>query len=358
MPLNHDRLLLCYKILHGIFPEDLHIARPLIQMLQHRDQVDQAYRLALSVAQRMLAIGNAGHAIGFLTLCLQLNHPDKEEINDLVKMAHLASSSPAQVSIEPSQSFALIEQLSDQEGLNFLRQGRLKHAEQGDGIVKQGETSQTFYLILEGEVEVHIATEKGRRKTLNILRPGHFFGEFACVYKLPRSATVTAREKLLLLEFSNRSIANLMKQFPLAGDYLMRTVQSRMVHAMTYSIPAFTELPEEDRLWTAEESFVDEYQEEEKIALGQDGKSCNILLYGKVAFSLSTGVDQELVTGSMFGDISPYIQLPANAEIRAKEHTLICRMPENIFHSFMNVYASFEQHIKQVGDSRSKALQG
>jgi CRP-like cAMP-binding protein len=353
MPLNHDSLLLCYKILHKIFPEDLHIARPLIQMLQQRDQVDQARTLALSVARRMLAIGKANDAIGFLSICLQLDHPDKDEINALNRMARITSSSPTQVDRKSSQSFALIDQLSDQEGLNFLKQGHLIHVEQGDDIVRQGETSQTFYLILEGAVDVHITVQKGCRKDLDILRPGHFFGEFACVYKLPRSATVTAREKLLLLEFSDRSVAKLMKHFPLAGDYLMRMVQSRMVQAMTYSIPAFAELAIEDRLWAAEKSIVDEYHEGEQIILDDSGKACYILLSGKAEFKLPTGTDESLVAGSMFGDVSSYIQLPASAEIKASEHTLVCRIPEDIFHSFMNVYASFEQYIKHVGNSRS-----
>jgi CRP-like cAMP-binding protein len=358
MSLNHNRLLLCYKILHNVFPEDMHIARPLIQMLLQRDQIDQAQDLALSTARRMLAIGNAGHAIGFLTICMQLNHPEKEEIKDLGRMAHIASSSsPTHVDHELSRSFALIEQLSDQEGLDFLKQGHFVHAKQGEDIVTQGETSQTFYLILEGEVEVHITVQGGREKNLSTLRPGHFFGEFACVYKLPRSATVTAKGKLLLLEFSDNSIAKLIQHFPLAGDYLMRTVQSRMVHAMTYSSPAFAELPEEDRLWAAEESFLDEYQEGETISLDQSGKSCHILLSGKATLKLPTGADQELKTGSMFGDASPYIQLPSSAQIKAREHTLVCRLPENIFRSFMNVYASFEQHIKQVGNDRSKVFQ-
>jgi CRP-like cAMP-binding protein len=355
MPLNHDCLLLCYKILHKIFPEDLHIARPLIQMLLQRDQADQARTLALSIARRMLAIGNASHAVGFLTICRQLDHPETEEINALGRMARITSSSPAQIDSKPFQSFALIEQLSDQEGLSFLKQGSLIHAEQGDDIVKQGEIGQTFYLILEGEVDIHLTVQKGCRQNLDILRPGHFFGEFSCVYKLPRSATVTAREKLLLLEFSDHSIAKLMKHFPLAGDYLMRMVQSRMVQAMTYSIPAFAELATEDRLWTAEKSIVDEYQAGEQIALDQSGKACYILLSGKAQLRLPTGADVEsLVAGSMFGDVSPYIELPASAEIIASEHTLVCRMPENIFNSFMNVYASFEQYIKHVGNSRSR----
>jgi len=357
MPLNDDSLLLCYKILHEIFPEDLHIARPLIQMLQQRDQVDQTRTMALSVARRMLAIGKANHAIGFLTICQQLAHPDKDEINALNRMARITSSSPTQIDSKSSQSFALIEQLSDQEGLNFLKQGHFIHVEQGDDIVRQGETSQTFYLILEGEVDVHITVQKGCRKDLDILRPGHFFGEFACVYKLPRSATVTAKEKLLLLEFSDRSVAELMKHFPLAGDYLMRMVQSRMVQAMTYSIPAFAELAVEDRLWVAEKSIVDEYQAGEQIILNHSGKACYILLSGKAKLGLPTGTDEHLVAGSMFGDVSPYLELLANAELKATEHTLVCRIPEDIFHSFMNVYAPFEQYIKQTGDSRSTALQ-
>ncbi len=360
MPLNHDRLLLCYKILHNIFPEDMHIARPLIQMLLQRNQIEQAQNLALSTARRMLAIGNAEKTIGFLTICQQLDHPEKEDINSLQKMAKIANNNPlTQEYYKPSHSFALIEQLSDQEGLDFLKQGQLKHVKQGEDIVRQGETSQTFYLILEGNVEVNIMTGKERKKHVNMLRPGHFFGEFACVYKLPRSATVTAIDKLLLLEFSDQSISKLMQHSPLAGDYLMRTVQSRMVHAMTYSVPAFAEIPEEDRLWTAEESILDEYQAGEEIIISsQIGKSCLILLSGKAELRLHAGAKQEELTpGSIFGDVSPYIQLPSSAEIKAREHTLVCRIPENIFQSFMNVYTSFEQHIEQVGDNRSTALQ-
>lgn len=356
MPLNPDCLLLCYKILHKTFPEDLHIARSLIQMLQQRNQVEQARTMALSVARRMLAVGRANDAIGFLTICQQLDHPDKDEINALNRMARITNSSPRQADSKFSQSFALIDQLSDQEGLNFLKQGHFIHVEQGDNVVTQGETSQTFYLILEGEVNVHITTLEGDEKNLDILRPGHFFGEFACVYRLPRSATVTAREKLLLLEFSDRSITKLMRHFPDAADYLMRMVQSRMVQAMTYSIPAFAELAVEDRHWTAEKSIVDEYQKGEQIILDQSKKACYVLFFGKAKLELPTGTDGYLVAGSIFGDVNPHIQLPANAKPVASEHTLVCRIPEDIFHSFMNVYASFEQSIKHAGNSCSKPV--
>ena len=53
MSLTDNNLLLVYRDLHKIFPEDLHIARPLIQMLQTRDDVKHARDLAMNMARRM-----------------------------------------------------------------------------------------------------------------------------------------------------------------------------------------------------------------------------------------------------------------------------------------------------------------
>ena len=350
MPLSDDQLLLSYKILHKVFPEDLHIARPLIQMLLDRQQKEQARDLALGTARRLLAAGNTNYAIPFLAMCQQLDHPEKDEIDALFNMARLASSSslaPAETST--GQTFALIEQLSDTEALGFLKQGRLKHVEDGGIVVKQGDSSQTFYLILEGSVDVCITVDDGHSETVTTLKPGHFFGELACVYKQPRSATIVARENLLLLEFSEHFISQLMGQSQLAGEYMMRTVQTRMIHAMTYKHPAFVDLPEADRMWLAEESNIREYDDGESIPTEEAiSEYCHIMLLGKL--EISSDIDrgkQELAEGDMFCSSFQQIRLPRHSMIKAKEHTLIAEMPENIFNSFMNAYASFEEYVKQ-----------
>jgi len=187
MALNKQELLQSYRMLHQVFPEDLHIARPFIRILQQNESYALAGDLALSMARRMLANGHAAHAISFLTLCRQLNHPNIEEIDCLSDMARFSMSD---MDNEPEQFFALIEQLSDGEGVNFIQQGTLIQVHDGDVIVHQGESSKTFYLILDGCVDVQICLNDGHTITVQTLTSGNFFGEFACVYKLRRSANV------------------------------------------------------------------------------------------------------------------------------------------------------------------------
>ena len=353
MPLSPDQLLLTYKILNKVFPEDLHIARPLIQMLLDRNQKEKARDMALATARRMLAIGNANFAIIFLAMCQQLDHPEKDEIDSLFNMARITSDSTAQLEPASGQTFALIEQLSDAESQGFLQQGQLKYVDEGDIVVRQGDGSQTFYLILEGSVEVYISIGEEHNESVTTLQPGHFFGELACVYKQPRSATVVAKENLLLLEFSEHFISQLMSQSQLAGEYMMRTVQARMIHAMTYKHPAFTDLPEADRLWLAEEARVMEFADGEMIPPSEAVcDDCHIMLLGRLEVIPESDGKQELTTGDMFGSSFHQIRLPRHAEIKAMEHTLVAEMPENIFNSFMNAYASFEGYVRKQASQK------
>jgi len=347
MALDEQELLQSYRMLHEVFPEDLHIARPLIHMLQQHGSHALAGDLALSMARRMLAAGYAAHASSFLTLCRQLHHANMEEIDFLSDMARFSIGGSDKA---PEQVFALIEQLSDSEGRDFIRQGKLQQVREGDIIVRQGEHSKTFYLILDGAVDVQINLKNGHAITVQTLAAGDFFGEFACVYQLRRSASVIASTQTLLLEFSAQAVDQLMQSSPMAGDYLIRTVQSRLIDAMTHSMPAFAELPEADRLWLAEEASVHKYAHGETIpACNPAQPACHILLSGSASIQLADGITAPLTAGMMFGDASPHIRLPSQATIKAAEQTLVCSMPEHMFHTFMHVYAGFEQQIKAVG---------
>ena len=334
---------------HQVFPEALHIARAFIHMLRQSSENEQPRALAMAMAQRMLARGNSAQAIGLLSLCQQLNHPDSETIDTLSDMARFSMDG---CESETGQVFALTEHLSDSETLGFIKQGKLVQVGENETIVRQGESSKTFYLILDGVVDVQISMGDGSSIIVNKLTPGDFFGEFACVYKLRRSASVIASSLSLLLEFSDHSIAELIKHSPMAGDYLIRTVQNRMVHAMTHSLPAFDQLPEADCRWIAEESTVNEYSDGTPIMeSGEIMPACHILLSGSLELKFPDGRATRLTSGMMFGNINPYIRIPLQATLKAKGHILICNMPKNIFQSFINVYPSFEQYIKTQQDS-------
>lgn len=361
MALNDQELTTAYADLHRTFPEDMHIARPLINMLQDTDRIDEARELALGMARRMLARGRSGSAIGFLEMCRNLDHPDTDEVEALASIARLTTDGPIDLETGTEHTFTLIDQLSDHEAMDFIRQAELVSFPKGADVVSQGEVSRNFYLILEGHMRVHLLANK-HRVDLNTLGPGHYFGEFACVYQIPRSASVTATEPSLVLEFSDASITKLMQRSPIAGERLMDTVRSRLIHAMTHSHPAFSGLPEADRRWLAEESTLSEYQDGDKIVIdgNLEDHGC-IVVHGAVDAHVPVPDKKKhtltLKTGDMFGDVNRYILLPKDVKFTAVGHCLICCIPRHVFQSFMNAYGTFEQWVQAHNEAVQTNLQ-
>ena len=62
----------------------------------------------------------------------------------------------------------------------------------GDDIIKQGEEGDKFYIILQGNVNVHVVRDDDKDHSVAILGRGEYFGEIALFKNIPRTATVTA----------------------------------------------------------------------------------------------------------------------------------------------------------------------
>jgi CRP/FNR family cyclic AMP-dependent transcriptional regulator len=59
-------------------------------------------------------------------------------------------------------------------------------------IVRQGDTSMSFYVVLSGAVRLAHESEEGQAVPIAEVGPGGFFGEMGLIDDLPRSVTVTA----------------------------------------------------------------------------------------------------------------------------------------------------------------------
>lgn len=352
MALNDEELLRVYCDLHKAFPDDVHIARTLIYMHQQHGNNRRAGDLALAMARRMLAMGWGQDAIGFVELCRTLHHPQTEETRALFALASVTAGEPSALPPEEARTFTLIDQLSDQEALDFFRMSHLRRVRKNDDMVRQGEMEKSCFLILEGAMHVHMMTNKHTHVHLTNLEPGQIFGEFACIYGLPRSATVTAIKPGLALEFSDLGITQLIQRSPMAGEGLIHTIQMRMVQSMSRSHPAMEGIPETDQCWLAEESTMLEFKQEDTLHMDE---ACFVIMHGSVQASVTCDdepLSANMGIGAMFGGISAYLRLPPRTVLRATEHCLICRIPGEVFNSFMNAHGGFRAWVKQHALSR------
>jgi CRP/FNR family cyclic AMP-dependent transcriptional regulator len=57
-------------------------------------------------------------------------------------------------------------------------------------LISEGDSTDSLYVVLEGEVKVFASDQQGKEVILNILGPGEYFGELALLDDEPRSASV------------------------------------------------------------------------------------------------------------------------------------------------------------------------
>jgi uncharacterized protein YhbP (UPF0306 family) len=81
----------------------------------------------------------------------------------------------------------------------------------GTVVVRQGARGETFYIIVNGELEVS-REDDGVTRTLDTLRKGQFFGEMAILRDLPRTATVRATVPTTLLAMGREDFRELVGQ--------------------------------------------------------------------------------------------------------------------------------------------------
>jgi CRP-like cAMP-binding protein len=97
----------------------------------------------------------------------------------------------------------------------------------GDVIVRQGESGDCMYVILEGQIEV-LAEEQGKEVRLAVLGEGDFFGEMALFEHAVRSATVRALGDVRVLTVDKRTLLSRIKDDPSLAFRIVEKLSHRI----------------------------------------------------------------------------------------------------------------------------------
>jgi CRP/FNR family transcriptional regulator, cyclic AMP receptor protein len=95
----------------------------------------------------------------------------------------------------------------------------------GDTLTQEGRPGREFFVLVGGAAVVR----RGGRKLAN-LGSGDWFGEIAILRYEPRTATVTATSRVLLLVISDRAFRRVVETMPRIALKVLGSVAQRLEH--------------------------------------------------------------------------------------------------------------------------------
>ena len=100
-------------------------------------------------------------------------------------------------------------------------------------VVSQGDNTDTFYVIIDGKVDVFLQNDKGKEIIINTLGPCESFGELAPLGRIPRQASVITTEESTFGIISKQVIMDTILSKP--------TVAMRMIELLITRIQDLTD---------------------------------------------------------------------------------------------------------------------
>lgn len=97
----------------------------------------------------------------------------------------------------------------------------------GATVFREGSAGDKLYIVLQGRVRVHKATEKGEIE-LAVLNPAACFGEMALFDGAPRSATAEAVEASEVLSLSAAALRTVCRRHPEIYENFLKIISRRL----------------------------------------------------------------------------------------------------------------------------------
>ena len=126
----------------------------------------------------------------------------------------------------------ILRDLTTDEMAAVEKIGRPRVCRQGDYIIQEGEAGSSFFLILDGRVEVRKSIGLDKYKKLVELGPLDIFGEVCFLGVESRSASVLALEPSHVMEFGRVEFENLIVFQPKIGLKLYRGIARELAQRL------------------------------------------------------------------------------------------------------------------------------
>jgi twitching motility protein PilT len=123
---------------------------------------------------------------------------------------------------------ALFRALKPEQLPQLLKVAELQGFDPGEAIVRQGEPSDSFYIVIDGKAAVTVQKGDGEAVEIGEIPLPSSVGEVSLLLNEPRTASVTAKERVQALKFSNKAFDAMFQKIPQFGAALASGLAHRL----------------------------------------------------------------------------------------------------------------------------------
>lgn len=230
-------------------------------------------------------------------------------------------------------------------GMVWLRLHQKKLIE-GQHLYRRGESGDSMYLILSGEVAVYLQAEDGKSTLIDMIGNNDIVGEAAFLSPGPRSADVVANRETTCVELPRKQVLSWLLEHPDMERLLEYKANLRHMTGLISSTALLQGVPLKMRKYMAEQSELIRYPAHSVIhRAGEELTYVDMLVHGKAQLAVRTRPDEERFTplndiaiGALIGDTSAVRQASCPADILAISDVLMAHIP---LAAFTNVVAAY-----------------
>jgi signal transduction histidine kinase len=118
--------------------------------------------------------------------------------------------------------------ISPNEVQELIANSKVNSYPAGAVLCRENAVEHTFYMILDGEVEVTKLINNSETRLLKVLSAGDFFGEMALIHNAPRAATVAAKTPLVVLELDKAGFDRVLQRSSSVSMAMVKEISSRL----------------------------------------------------------------------------------------------------------------------------------
>jgi len=251
---------------------------------------------------------------------------------------------------------ALLSSLSRDELISFTSKVEVTDFDSGDLIIRQGDQGDTMFILVEGSVAV--VREGEPRVTLSLLSEGAFFGEYALLTDLQRTATIEALEECTVLTISRKVMRDLVVEHPPVFKVLLRFFRDRMLGNLTHTHNLFRPFTREQRhALMGQFSFLEVSPGRTLVEQGREPDGLYLLVCGRAHVHRPGKLASPLETGEMFNKTALMSRTMSSHTVRTRSKSWLLWLSRKDFRELIMTHPHVLETLAEAGVTAAHQVQ-